>query len=77
MIEILSEADIRCPAEKIFDVIIDFRGQDRWLAESSAFPGRRWRYGEMAESAAGEDALGLVAGRPAQDRREDLLARLE
>jgi len=34
-----SEADIRCPAEKIFDLIIDFRGQDRWLTKSSAFRG--------------------------------------
>jgi len=34
-----AEADIRCPAEQIFDVIIDFRGQDRWLAKSSAFRG--------------------------------------
>lgn len=37
--EIRSEADIQCPAEKIFDMIIDFRGQDRWLTESSAFHG--------------------------------------
>jgi hypothetical protein len=37
--EIPSEADIQCPAEKIFDMIIDFRGQDRWLTESSAFHG--------------------------------------
>ncbi len=34
-----SEADIRCPAETIFDLITDFRGQDRWLAKSSAFRG--------------------------------------
>jgi len=34
-----AEADIRCPAEKIFDLIIDFRGQDRWLTQSSAFRG--------------------------------------
>lgn len=39
MTEITSEADIQCSAEKIFDVIIDFRGQDRWLTESSAFHG--------------------------------------
>ena len=39
MTEIPSEADIRCPAEKIFDLIIDFRGQDRWLTRSSAFHG--------------------------------------
>ena len=34
-----SEADIHCPAETIFDLIIDFRGQDRWLTTSSAFHG--------------------------------------
>ena len=34
-----AEADIRCPAEQIFDVITDFRGQERWLAKSSAFRG--------------------------------------
>src|SRR5580700_7147905 len=39
MIDIPSEADIRCTAEKIFDLIIDFRGQDRWLPHSSAFHG--------------------------------------
>ena len=39
MIEIPSEADIQCSAETIFDVIIDFRGQDRWLTESSAYRG--------------------------------------
>jgi uncharacterized protein YndB with AHSA1/START domain len=39
VIQIPSEADIRCSAEKIFDVIIDFRNQDRWLTKSSAFHG--------------------------------------
>ena len=39
MIDIPSEADVRCPAEKVFDLIIDFRGQDRWLPSSSAFHG--------------------------------------
>lgn len=39
MIEIPSEADIQCSAEQIFAVIIDFRGQDRWLSPSSAFHG--------------------------------------
>jgi uncharacterized protein YndB with AHSA1/START domain len=34
-----AEADIRCPAEKIFDVITDFGGQERWLSRSSAFRG--------------------------------------
>jgi uncharacterized protein YndB with AHSA1/START domain len=39
MTEIAAEADIRSPAEKIFDLIIDFRGQDRWLTPSSAYHG--------------------------------------
>jgi uncharacterized protein YndB with AHSA1/START domain len=39
MTEIGCEADIRCPAETIFDAIIDLRGQDRWLTRSSAFHG--------------------------------------
>ena len=39
MPEIPAEADIRCPAAKIFDLIIDFRGQDRWLTPSSAYRG--------------------------------------
>jgi hypothetical protein len=39
MIEIPSEADIQCSAESIFDLIIDFRGQDRWLTKSSSFHG--------------------------------------
>ena len=39
MSEIPAEADIRCPAEKIFDVIIDLGGQDRWLTPSSAYHG--------------------------------------
>ena len=39
MPEIPSEADVRCSAEKIFDLIVDFGGHDRWLAKSSAFHG--------------------------------------
>ena len=39
MVEMSSEADIHCSAETIFDLIIDFRGQDRWLTISSAFHG--------------------------------------
>lgn len=39
MIEIPSEADIQCAAETIFDVIADFRGQDRWLTKSAVFRG--------------------------------------
>jgi hypothetical protein len=37
--EIPSEADVHCSAEKIFDLIVDFGGQDRWLTKSSAFHG--------------------------------------
>jgi uncharacterized protein YndB with AHSA1/START domain len=37
--EIPSEADIYSPAEEIFGVITDLRGQDRWLTDSSAFHG--------------------------------------
>ena len=39
MIEIASEADVQRSAEMIFAVIIDFRGQDRWLSKSSVFRG--------------------------------------
>jgi uncharacterized protein YndB with AHSA1/START domain len=34
-----AQANIHCPAETIFDVITDFKGQDRWLTASSAFHG--------------------------------------
>ena len=34
-----AEADIACPAETIFDAIVDFRGQERWLGKSAAFRG--------------------------------------
>lgn len=33
------EAEIAAPAEQIFDVIIDVRGQDRWLGRSVTFRG--------------------------------------
>jgi hypothetical protein len=39
VIDLPAEAEIRCPAETIFEVIIDFRGQERWLPMSSAFRG--------------------------------------
>lgn len=39
VIELPSEVDIDCSAEVIFDLIIDFGGQDRWLSGSSAFHG--------------------------------------
>jgi hypothetical protein len=56
-----AEADIRCPAEKIFDVITDFGGQERWLARSSAFRGGPrgaggHDHGSAAASAAPADA---------------------
>jgi len=37
--EISAEADIRCQADTIFDMITDFGGQDRWLTRSSAYHG--------------------------------------
>ena len=39
MIELRSEADIDCSADRIFDLVIDFAGQNRWLTTSSAFHG--------------------------------------
>jgi len=39
LIELPSEADLHCPVEKIFDLITDFRSQERWLGKSSAFHG--------------------------------------
>lgn len=39
MIELPCEAEVRCSAERIFDVITDLGGQDRWLGSSSAFRG--------------------------------------
>lgn len=39
MTEIRFETDMECPAQKIVDVIIDFRGQDRWLTKTAAFRG--------------------------------------
>jgi hypothetical protein len=40
-VELPSEADIHCPAETIFDLIVDFDGQERWLSKSSAFRGTK------------------------------------
>jgi uncharacterized protein YndB with AHSA1/START domain len=37
--ELACHAEIRCPAETIFDLIVDFRGQDRWLKRSAAYRG--------------------------------------
>jgi uncharacterized protein YndB with AHSA1/START domain len=39
MIELKLDADIEGPAEKVFDLITDFGGQDRWLPRSSSFRG--------------------------------------
>jgi uncharacterized protein YndB with AHSA1/START domain len=36
---LISEADVGCPAERVFDTILDFEGQERWLGKSSAFRG--------------------------------------
>jgi uncharacterized protein YndB with AHSA1/START domain len=41
MIELPCAADIRSSAETIFDLIVDFGGQERWLGKSSAFRGTR------------------------------------
>jgi uncharacterized protein YndB with AHSA1/START domain len=38
-IDLPCEAEIHCPAETIFDLIVDFGGQERWLGKSSAFRG--------------------------------------
>lgn len=37
VVEIPIEEEIRCSAERIFDVVIDLRGQGRWLGRSFAF----------------------------------------
>jgi len=39
MTDLELETDIACPAEQVFDLITDFGGQDRWLAQSSSFRG--------------------------------------
>src|ERR1039458_4949109 len=39
MIEIQYEAEVHCTAEKVFDVILDLRGYDRWLAASKGYGG--------------------------------------
>jgi uncharacterized protein YndB with AHSA1/START domain len=39
MIESHHEIDIQCTADKIFDVIVDLRGYDRWLTPSTAYAG--------------------------------------
>jgi uncharacterized protein YndB with AHSA1/START domain len=39
MIGIQYEADVHCTAEELFDVILDLRGYDRWLAASNGYRG--------------------------------------
>jgi uncharacterized protein YndB with AHSA1/START domain len=39
IVDIPFEAQISCSPERVFEVIADLRGQDRWLAHSSAFKG--------------------------------------
>lgn len=39
MPEIAHEAEIDCDAERIFGLITDFGGQDRWLRKSSSYRG--------------------------------------
>jgi uncharacterized protein YndB with AHSA1/START domain len=39
VIEIPCETEIRAPADRIFDLITDLRGQERWLPKSSSFRG--------------------------------------
>jgi uncharacterized protein YndB with AHSA1/START domain len=36
---VTAEADVRCSPETLFDLILDLRGQDRWLSPSSAYHG--------------------------------------
>src|SRR5690242_17239402 len=36
---LVSEADVRCSAERVFDTVLDFEGQERWLGKSSAYRG--------------------------------------
>jgi uncharacterized protein YndB with AHSA1/START domain len=38
-IDIAREADDACPADRVFDLITDLGGQDRWLTQSSSFKG--------------------------------------
>jgi uncharacterized protein YndB with AHSA1/START domain len=47
--DIVAAADIHCSAEKIFELITDLRGQDRWLAASSAYRGTTEVSGNPAE----------------------------
>jgi uncharacterized protein YndB with AHSA1/START domain len=37
--EIVHELDIACPPDRVFAVLADFDGQERWLARSAAWKG--------------------------------------
>jgi uncharacterized protein YndB with AHSA1/START domain len=39
IVEIPLQAEMQCPAERIFEVIADLNGQDRWLDRSTVFRG--------------------------------------
>jgi uncharacterized protein YndB with AHSA1/START domain len=39
MAELAFEADIHCPAERIFELIVDLRGHQQWLGNSPAYRG--------------------------------------
>jgi hypothetical protein len=38
-IELLFEEEIGCSAERLFDLIVDLRGQEQWLGRSSSYHG--------------------------------------
>ncbi|HEX4107552.1 MAG TPA: SRPBCC family protein [Solirubrobacteraceae bacterium] len=56
-IEIAAEQVIACSAERIFEVIVDLRGQDRWLSRSSSYRG-------TAEISANPATLGTTYREP-------------
>ena len=39
IVEIPLQAEVKCAAERIFEVIADLNGQDRWLERSTVFRG--------------------------------------
>lgn len=39
MVDFSSEADVRCSADRVFDLIVDFDGYSKWLTGSSAYHG--------------------------------------
>jgi hypothetical protein len=38
-VELEFEEEISCSAERLFDLIVDLRGQEQWLGSSSAYHG--------------------------------------